>query len=55
MSFDGNHKQAVFFSLPGHSFSATCCFEITWVKANQPDKIFCDTPGLIFFPKTAIL
>ena len=26
-----------FISLPGHSFTTTCCFEITWVKANQPD------------------
>ena len=28
-----------FISLPGHSFTTTCYFEITWVKANQPDKI----------------
>ena len=30
-------KQSI--SLPGHSFTTTCYFEITWVKANQPDKI----------------
>ena len=45
-------------SLPSHCFTKTCCFEITWIKVNQPDKnsqYFVTHLTWNFFPKTAIL